>query len=247
MRWWKIASVIVLGATVTQAGPKKGKKPDPWLDVPSMTAAGSPTEKSVLTVECTQVPGAAPRRVSCKTTQAMITGPLASPELATKRADLDQLEKAKAHLAKVLAGMCTKRALSDLYKDAAIPDEQTFVNKVKQACAKKDGSKLVDAMRWRLANVEAHECGLLALSYDVEFTQQDANTWTSTTTGWLCGATAVGTLWRNAGDRFWNYKQVRSVPPNADPRICGGLTQAPVEWRWDTKRTRELGCKYFRP
>lgn len=240
-----MAGAIVLGTTVTQAGPKKGKKPDPWLDVPAMTATGSPTEKSVLTVECTQVLGAVPRRVSCKTAQAMITGPLEASGLAKKSAELDQLAKAKAHLAKVLAGMCTKKALADLNKGAAIPDEQTFANKVKEACAKKDGSKLVDAMRWRLANVEAHECGLVALSYEEEFTQQDANTWTSTKTGGLCGATTTGTLWRNAGDRLWSYKQVRSVPPNADPKVCGGLTQSALEWRWDSRQTRELGCKYF--
>lgn len=247
MRRWQVVVGGALAATITHAAPKGGKKkPDPWLDVPRMSSTGSPTDTSVVTLDCAAVQGATPRRVVCKAVQAMILGPPSTVKLAEKGAEFDQLAKAKSHLAKVLAGVCAKKALAELSGNATLPDEQTYVGKVKDACAKKDGGRLVEAMRWRLANVEAHECSMIATTSEEEYVQQNADTWTSSKTGGLCGATTTATIWRNPGDFLWNYKQVRSVPPNADPKFCGHLSQVPVEWRWDSARTRDLGCRFFR-
>lgn len=246
MRWLQLVGGAILATTVTSAAPKTvKKKADPWLDVPRMASAGSPTEQSVITVDCALVTGTTPRRAQCTMTQAMVIGPLSASRLSERNAELDQLAKAKGPLAKHMRASCTKKVIAEVAARATLPEEQTYVGKYKDACATKDAVKLVNALRWHLTNVEAHQCDLEAIGYQEEFTQQDANTWTTTKAGLLCNTTTVMTLWRKPGDSLWNYKQVRSVPPNADPTLCSGLSQTPTEWRWDATRTRCLGCKFF--
>lgn len=229
------------------AKPKRKSNP---ADIPSMVNAGSSSEKNVLTVKCDLVPGSSPRRAMCRMIQAIVVGPPDPAQTANAVKLFKELsnKKNKKGLADFMKEACSAGTLAR-WDNASAPAERDFANKVRAACKTKDSAALVDALVWRTENIDAHTCTLETFAQDpVEFVQKNADTWVTTISG-ICGATTTITLWRNPGDYLWNYKQVRTFPPNAKEQseLCSGAADYTAEWRWDLVVVREIGCQFLGP
>jgi hypothetical protein len=99
-------------------------------------------------------------------------------------------------------------------------------------------------------NVQAHTCKVRVSTWEDDFDQLDANTWSANSgpTG-LCRVSSVSTLWREpATPSLWNYKDVQTFAPGT----TGGPLCAPLsgkteirEFLWRNLRVRDLGCRFF--
>jgi hypothetical protein len=245
MRAAVLGVAVLFVTTATLGRPKKPPKHNPALDIPSVVNAGSATEHSVITVWCLPVYGSLPRKAQCSLSQVSVGKPPDAAAIAGQIAELEKLFKGADKRKRLMKEGCSGKNLA-FQARLTEPPETDFTSKLRAACAANDADKMLDAMRWHLTDVEARTCKLtLWAPSSVEFTQLDANTWTATTSpSALCNAVTTMTLWRKPGDFVWSYKQVTSVPPNADPKLCA-INSAPAEWRWDAAQARDYRCKYI--
>lgn len=229
--------LITTGAAVAQRKqPSKAATSKAWADVPSMTNAGGMTERSVLSAGCTLLTAGPPRRVKCNFAQAMLRPPPSAQDLLEEERGMEQMLSSAARRKSFIAEVCRKKALADVEPDA-------FKAKLTDACARKSTAELKKAFAWLRDNVTAKTCEMWAVHYEEEFEQANADTWVGTTPG-TCGP-VTKTLWRHAGDSFWNYKQVRSITPNAG-KACQSASQTPTEWRWNARQRHTLACTQIR-
>lgn len=228
----------------------KAKRRSNPADIPWIANSGSPTEKNVLTVKCELVPGTSPRRATCKTIQAIVVGPPDAVQTANAVTLFKELshKKNKKGLADFMKEACSAETLAR-WDNVSVRAERDFADKVRAACKARDSAALVDTLVWRAENIDAHTCKLETFAQDpIEFVQKNADTWLTTISG-ICGATTTITLWRNPGAYSWNYKQVRTFPPNAKEQSegCSGAADYTAEWRSDLVVVREVGCRFLGP
>jgi hypothetical protein len=231
-------------------------------DLPSIAAAFNPdpAERSQLQVECKL---RSDGKADCVHTQAMIRVPdpqKIEAEIVEREKDMtaavkspkwsDFCKKLDAEIA------AAEKANASSAKPLFVPgDKKAFEAKqLSKLCQSKDMKAYLDAMADFDRRITAKTCSIMINTFSATYTKLDEDTWTSTETAlstFGCNATRVNTLWRppkKKGEkldiRFWSAKQVRSVPPNADPKMCP--TNSTVEHRWDGESLKKLDCVYFK-
>lgn len=251
-------ALFIVGVSVVRASDADAGAYD---DLPAIAAAFNPepSERSQLQVECKL---RSDGKADCVHTQAMIRVPdpqKIEAEIVEREKDTtaavkspkwsDFCKKLDAEIA------AAEKANASSAKPVFVPgDKKTFEAKqLSKLCQSKDMKAYIDAMADFDRRITAKTCSIMINTFSTTYTKLDEDTWTSTETAptaFGCNATRVNTLWRTPkkkGDKYgnpWSAKQVRSVPPNADPKMCP--TNSTVEHRWDGESLKKLDCVYFK-
>lgn len=131
---------------------------------------------------------------------------------------------AKALIRSLMLGLaCSKRNADK--RPAGNPEEDITRQRVESACKSGDAVALADIVL-RDATASGESCRVRLHVGKVTMTQASADLWVETTQRQYpgcspagmsrsCDVTAVESIWRQPGSRFWNYTKQVTVAPNA--------------------------------
>ncbi|MBI2389287.1 MAG: hypothetical protein HYV09_06790 [Deltaproteobacteria bacterium] len=255
--------LLALGATLVATSGLASDASASILDgTPYITAAYNPQpdERSMLQVECKlRSDGDA----DCTLTQVMLRVPnpqKIEADIAEREKDVTALvnsAKFPTFCKKLDADFAAaeKENVGSGKPLIAPGDRRGFNGKqLQKLCKSKDLQAYLDAVADFDRKIAAKTCWIDPPStWSAKYTKVDEDTWISTTTaGGLCNITLVSTLWRRPkkkGEkddfRSWSTKQVRTLPPNADPKQCPQAFNSTIEHRWDGQGFKKVDCTYF--
>jgi hypothetical protein len=257
----KAYAAVLIALVANPAGAETRKKVDRSSDLPGVLDARHVSENNWLSVRCLQVAQSQPRQADCEFNSVRVS----DPQTPTKEIELWKGIASAGKWTAQLEGGCK----SNFRAVRKSPEQIELRRKILESCKNRSASGYATAMIDELVK-EAQMCRVSqGLAFTWRFTQVNADTWTYTTNvaaidqevqkllskagGALgmpdCHATVTATLWRNTGDDsgsyFWNYSQVRAVPPN-DPAECAALTKS-NEWLFFDHDRIPLTCRYLGP
>jgi hypothetical protein len=236
--------VVVLAHEPVHAGDEAWDLPDGFMS--------SATALSSARVQCSRVlPLTSPRRAKCTIVQTLLTRP--GPDKVAK--DIAELDKALSGSAgaKFLTDACGPQKSRDQAPSIAPTSRENQITAtILEACRKRDVSAMRQAMLERI-KFDSEVCTVDTTTDEYEFTRTNRDTWTfASPAGAWCGGSFTTVLWRDAKNKhLWNYKQVRSLPPNAtdplSPDLCPLIAKTPlVEMSSHVAPIRELACRFIK-
>jgi hypothetical protein len=223
-------------------------------DVPAITKASAAAKPSTVHVECSRTQTINGRKRShCSFVETDIQEPKPIAEIDKELVALDETIKkggGDALLVKGCKEMATAASEHPLPALPAGDPSRSLQDALQQACLAKSVPQFRQAFADYFHNVLAHTCGVRVSTWEDDFDQVDANTWSANSgpVG-LCKVSSISTLWRDqATTLLWNYKDVQTFAPGS----TGGPLCAPLagtteirEFLWRNGRIRDLGCRFF--
>jgi len=221
-------------------------KLSPDLDYPSWGQMGHDISfNSWITASCQELPvQQRTHRIACRFQQTTVLRP-SSEDVSNKVTEASSIGKRLVQDAIKDPKVC--QSISVEVVDTTIKD---IMLELKTSCVKKDAIGASAALTRYVLEIEAKTCTINSgWEFEREFTQVDQNTWVTVNPQpyGICNSTSVITLWRKSGDSvLWNYKRIRSVPPNSI-KECADIAADPVDeysWEW-AYIPRLVDCKYI--